>query len=130
MSRVSCRLPFALCLVLLFIAQVQLNASTASSTEAFLATLSDKPACEASSSGNAPVDLPSQAPTPILRVLYPDCGNFCSEYQCQGGTTKSPASPNWTSRGAASPETLSARTSRSIRLVGARPGELSPLAKQ
>jgi len=85
MSRVSCRLTFALCLVLLFIAQAaRLNAATASSTEAFLATLSDKPPCEASGSGNAPVDLPTQAPDPVLRVIYPDCGVFCSEYQCSG----------------------------------------------
>jgi len=39
MSRVSCRLPFALCLVLLFIAQARLNAAAVPSTEAFLATL-------------------------------------------------------------------------------------------
>ena len=84
MSRVSCRLTFALCLVLLFIAQARLNAATAPSTEAFLSTLSDKPPCEASSSGNAPAALPSQAPAPILRVLYPNCGIFCSEYQCSG----------------------------------------------
>jgi hypothetical protein len=90
MSRVSCRLTFALCLVLLFTAQARLNAATAPSTEAFLATLSDKSPCEASSSGNAPVDLPSQTPTPILRVLYPNCGVFCSEYQCSGGYYQDP----------------------------------------
>ena len=90
MSRVSCRLTFALCLVLLFIAQARLNAAAAPSTEAFLATLSDKPPCEASSSGNAPADLPSQAPAPVLRVLYLDCGVFCSEYQCSGGYYQDP----------------------------------------
>lgn len=84
MPRVSCRLLFALCLALLFIAQARLNAATAPSTEAFLATLSDKPPCEASSSGNAPVDLPSLTPDPTPRVLYPDCGVRCSEYQCSG----------------------------------------------
>ena len=92
MSRVSYRLFFALCLALLFMAQARLNAATAPSapsTEAFLATLSDKP-CEASSSGNAPVDasvvgLPSLTPAPMPRVLYPDCGVRCSEYQCSGG---------------------------------------------
>jgi len=85
MSRVPCRLTFALCLVLLFIAQARLNAATAPSTEAFLTTLSDKPPCEASSSGNAPVDLPSLTPAPMLRVLYPDCGVHCSDSQCSGG---------------------------------------------
>jgi hypothetical protein len=83
MSRVSHRVVFALCLALLFIAQARLNAATGSSTAAFLATLSSP--CEASSNGNAPVDLPLQAPAPTLRVLYPDCGVFCSEYQCSGG---------------------------------------------
>jgi hypothetical protein len=90
MSRISGRLPFALCLVFLFIAQARLNAAATPSTEAFLATLAGKPACEAASSGNAPVDLPTQAPAPTLRVLYPDCGNFCSEYQCQGGYYQDP----------------------------------------
>lgn len=85
MSRVACRLPLALCLALLFIAQARLDAATAPATEAFLATLSAKPPCEASSSGNAPVALPSLTPAPIQRVLYPDCGTFCSEYQCSGG---------------------------------------------
>lgn len=84
MPRVTCRLLFSLCLALLFMAQARLNAATAPSTEAFLATLSDKP-CEASSSGNAQVDLPSLTPAPMLRVLYPDCGVRCSEYQCSGG---------------------------------------------
>ena len=127
MSRVAYRLPFALCLALLFMAQARLNAATAPSTEAFLATLSDKPPCEASSSGNAPVDLPSLTPAPMPRVLYPDCGVRCSEYQCSGGTTRNPAPTRWTGRGAVSPRTKSARTSRCIRLAGVRPGELSPL---
>jgi hypothetical protein len=81
------RLPFALCLALLFIVQVRLNAAPAPappSTAAFLATLADKPPCEASGE-NAPTDIPLQTPDPTLRVLYPDCGNFCSVYQCQGG---------------------------------------------
>jgi hypothetical protein len=86
MSRVSHRLVFALCLALLFLAQARLNAAaTAPSPEAFLATLSDKPPCEASSNGDAPIDIALQAPEPTLRVLYPDCGVFCSEYQCSGG---------------------------------------------
>ena len=85
MFRVTHRVVFALCFALLFIAQARLNAATAPSTEAFLATLSDKPPCEASSNGNALADLPSLAPDPMLRVLYPDCGVFCSEYQCSGG---------------------------------------------
>ena len=85
MFRVTHRVVFALCLALLFIAQARLNAATSPSTAAFLATLSDKPPCEASSNGNALADLPSQAPDPMLRVLYPDCGVFCSEYRCSGG---------------------------------------------
>ena len=84
MSRVFHRLPLALCLALLFIVQARLNAAPAPpSTAAFLATLADKPPCEASGE-NAPTDIPLQTPEPTLRVLYPDCGVFCSEYQCQG----------------------------------------------
>jgi hypothetical protein len=91
MSRVFHRLPLALCLALLFIVQARLNAAPAPaprSTAAFLATLADKPACEASGE-NAPIDIPLQAPDPAFRVIYP-CGNLCGEYQCQNAYYQEP----------------------------------------
>lgn len=83
MSRTSCWLALSLVLVSLIAASPVSAAPDAPSTVAFLAELSAESPCLAEA--QTPVlEIPELFPEPEKRVIYPDCGVFCSDGQCSG----------------------------------------------
>lgn len=58
------------------------------SAATFLATLSDTPPCLAEGQASVPApELPLQVPEAQNRVIYPDCGYYCSDVSCGGRPT-------------------------------------------
>jgi hypothetical protein len=91
MPHASRWLTLSLCLALLSPLAVRLNAAPASpSTSAFLAALAGQPACGSSSETSSSVQGVPQNPSPTFRVIYPDCGYYCSDSACSGAYSSDP----------------------------------------
>lgn len=86
MSRSSRWLILPLLILALGVATLSSAAPEPPSAATFLATLSNNPPpCLAGSQASvATPEIPLQVPEPEPRVIYPDCGVFCSDPSCSG----------------------------------------------